>query len=97
MFSSTIIGIKLLPTTILHHRHTGEVIISVLLLQDMVAIVVMLGLHGLERSSVDLLDIGRLVLALPFLVVVAFALERLVLLKLFRIFDRVQEFDYARS
>ena len=24
MFSSTIIGIKLLPTTILHHRHTGE-------------------------------------------------------------------------
>ena len=37
----TIIGIKLLPTTILHHRHTGEVIISVLLLQDLIAIVVM--------------------------------------------------------
>jgi len=32
-FSSTIIGLKLLPTTILHHRHTGEIIISVLLLQ----------------------------------------------------------------
>ena len=31
IFSSTIIGIKLLPTTVLHHRHTGEVIISVLL------------------------------------------------------------------
>jgi len=24
MFSSTIIGLKLLPTTVLHHRHTGE-------------------------------------------------------------------------
>ena len=23
MFSSTIIGLKLLPTTVLHHRHTG--------------------------------------------------------------------------
>ncbi|WP_455202996.1 cation:proton antiporter domain-containing protein, partial [Kaarinaea lacus] len=32
MFSSTIIGLKLLPTTVLHHRHTGEIIISVLLL-----------------------------------------------------------------
>ncbi len=30
MFSSTIIGLKLLPTTILHHQHTGEVMISVL-------------------------------------------------------------------
>ena len=26
MFSSTIIGIKLLPTTVLHHRHIGELI-----------------------------------------------------------------------
>ena len=36
--SSTIIGLKLLPTTVLHHRHTGEVIISILLLQDLLAI-----------------------------------------------------------
>ena len=34
IFSSTIIGIKLLPTTVLHHRHTGELVISLLLLQD---------------------------------------------------------------
>jgi len=38
MFSSTIIGLKLLPTTILHHQHTGEIIISILLLQDIIAI-----------------------------------------------------------
>ena len=36
MFSSTIIGLKLLPTTILHHQHTGEVMISVLLMQDLI-------------------------------------------------------------
>ena len=30
MFSSTIIGLKLLPTSILHHKHTGQIIISVL-------------------------------------------------------------------
>ena len=37
MFSSTIIGIKLLPTTVLHHQHTGEIMISILLLQDLLA------------------------------------------------------------
>src|SRR6266404_5317435 len=42
MFSSTIIGIKLLPTTILHHQHTGELVISILLLQDILAIAAML-------------------------------------------------------
>ena len=31
MFSSTIIGLKLLPTTTLHHQHTGQMMISVLL------------------------------------------------------------------
>lgn len=45
-FSSTIIGLKLLPTTILHHQRTGEVIISVLLLQDLIAIVVLLLVQG---------------------------------------------------
>ena len=39
MFSSTIIGLKLLPTSILHHKHTGQIIISVLLIQDLLAII----------------------------------------------------------
>ncbi|MBV1892125.1 MAG: cation:proton antiporter, partial [Gammaproteobacteria bacterium] len=38
MFSSTIIGIKLLPTTILHHRHIGEMMVGMLLMQDFIAI-----------------------------------------------------------
>src|ERR1700721_2993530 len=45
MFSSTIIGIKLLPTTVLHHQHIGEIMISILLLQDLFAIVVLMLLH----------------------------------------------------
>ena len=42
MFSSTIIGLKLLPTTALHHQHIGEVVVSILLMQDILAIVVLL-------------------------------------------------------
>ena len=42
MFSSTIIGLKLLPTTVLHHQHTGEIIISILLMQDIIAILILI-------------------------------------------------------
>src|SRR5210317_2254590 len=42
MFSSTIISIKLLPTTVLHHRHAGELMIGLLLLQDFLAIFILL-------------------------------------------------------
>ena len=41
IFSSTIIGIKLLPTTVLHHRHLGELMIALLLFQDLMAIIVL--------------------------------------------------------
>ena len=50
MFSSTIIGLKLLPTSILHHKHTGQIIISVLLLQDLLAIIVLLLLQGYGKG-----------------------------------------------
>ncbi len=51
MFSSTIIGLKLLPTTILHHQHTGEIMISVLLMQDLIAIVVLILINGAEQGG----------------------------------------------
>ncbi len=99
MFSSTIVGIKLLPTTVLHHKHTGEVIISILLLQDLIAILAMLVLQGMQSAGVELIDvvikdIGLLLLALPALVLVTWLLERYLLLPLFRRFDRVQEYVF---
>src|SRR3990167_4563964 len=58
MFSSTIIGIKLLPTTVLHHQHTGELMISVLLFQDIVAVFILavlrtIGMH--EQMTKEIL------------------------------------------
>jgi Kef-type K+ transport system membrane component KefB len=96
-FSSTIIGLKLLPTTVLHHRHTGEVIISVLLLQDLIAIVALLVLHGLAQGGVPVLRIGLLLVALPVLTGVAWLLERYVLNRLFLRFDRIQEYLFLLS
>jgi Kef-type K+ transport system membrane component KefB len=51
MFSSTIIGLKLLPTTVLHHQRIGEVVVSVLLSQDILAIFVLIILGFWEVSS----------------------------------------------
>jgi Kef-type K+ transport system membrane component KefB len=93
-FSSTIIGLKLLPTTVLHHRHTGEVIISVLLLQDLIAIIAMLIIQGYGHGELPVIDIARLFLALPVLGAVVWVGYRYVILKLFLKFDRIQEYIF---
>ena len=93
-FSSTIIGLKLLPTTVLHHRHTGEVIISILLLQDFIAIIAMLVIQGYGQGALPVADIARLFLALPALGVIAWIGHRYVVLKLFLKFDRIQEYVF---
>ena len=97
MFSSTIIGLKLLPTSVLHHQHVGEVMISILLLQDLMAIIVLLWLHGATIDGFGFADMGLIVLSLPALLVFSFAFERYVLLRLFTKFDRVREYLFLLS
>ncbi|MBT8116001.1 MAG: cation:proton antiporter [Arenicella sp.] len=94
MFSSTIIGLKLLPTTVLHHRHTGEVIISVLLLQDLIAIVVLLSFKAVSTELNTAIELAKLVVLLPALVGGAWLLKHQVLLKLFFKFDKIQEYVF---
>jgi Kef-type K+ transport system membrane component KefB len=91
MFSSTIIGLKLLPTTALHHQHTGQIMISVLLLQDLIAIVMLLLLQGTEGER-GIGGFARELLALPLLGLVAYACERWILEPLMVRFDRIQEY-----
>ncbi len=93
MFSSTIIGLKLLPTTALHHQHTGQIMISVLLLQDLIAIVVLLLLQG-SAGERGFSDFARQLLALPIVVLVAYACEHWILEPLMVRFDRIQEYMF---
>ena len=92
MFSSTIIGIKLLPTTILHHQHTGEIMISVLLLQDLLAIFVLLFFAPLAASGNILVDISLVVFGLPALLLFAYVAERFFLQRLLAKFNRIKEY-----
>jgi len=93
-FSSTIIGLKLLPTTTLHHQHTGEVIISILLLQDIIAIVMLVFLQAFGHEGNIWFELLRVVLGLPALIVVAYLVERYVLQPLLMRFDVIQEYIF---
>jgi Kef-type K+ transport system membrane component KefB len=97
MFSSTIIGLKLLPTTALHHRHVGQVMISILLLQDILAIVILLFLEGVSQSMVEWQQVGKLAIAVPLLALTAFMFERYILEPLIRRFDTIQEYVFLTS
>ena len=96
-FSSTIVGLKLLPTTMLHHQRTGEVIISILLLQDLLAIVLLLVVQGVSQGSMHLFDIAKLLVALPALIGFAWVAERHILIRLIRKFDKIQEYIFLMT
>ena len=95
MFSSTIIGIKLLPTTVLHHRRTGELVVSLLLIQDFLAIIVLLVLTGgfVEDFS-GIPRFGKVVLGLPLLIVFAWLFVKYVLLNILTKFDAFHEYIF---
>ncbi len=94
MFSSTIVGLKLLPTTVLHHQRTGEIVISILLLQDLIAILLLLALEGGAQQEHPAIEVLKLMLALPLLVGGALVFVRQVLLRLIQAFDTIKEYVF---
>jgi Kef-type K+ transport system membrane component KefB len=98
MFSSTIVGLKLLPTTVLHHRHIGELVVSLLLIQDLIAILALIILSGRGTSVADAFDsVIEVFVALPSLVIVAFVVVRFLVLPLMHKFDAFHEFIFLAA
>ena len=96
MFSSTIVGLKLIPTTTLHHRHRGEMLVSVLLLQDILAIIVILLITGGQENNIPL-TVSMLILKLVLLTAVSFMAVRYVLTALYIKFDTIREHTFLLS
>lgn len=98
MFSSTIIALKLLPTTVLHHQYTGELMISILLMQDIIAIIALLVLQALSGSDANQWDdFAIIAISFPLLAAIAYFFQRFVLLRLLERFDTVQEYIFLLS
>ncbi len=94
MFSSTIMGLKLLPTTVLHHQHTGELVISILLFQDLIAIILLLILKGGGESGDPMMAIVQLGLAFPLLIGASLLLIKYLILPLLQRFDTIKEYIF---
>ncbi len=94
MFSSTIIGIKLLPTTVLHHKYSGDLMVGLLLVQDFIAIFCLLVLLAGSNGTVEPKLLATALLALPLLALAAYVFVRFVLFKLIAKFDRFHEYIF---
>jgi Kef-type K+ transport system membrane component KefB len=92
IFSSTIIGIKLLPTTVLHQKHMGELMVGILLLQDFIAIFILVFLEA--RLESGLADALYLLISAPLLAGVAYFSARYVLMSLIARFDHFSEYIF---
>lgn len=91
IFSSTIIGIKLLPTTVLHQKHMGELMVGILLMQDFIAIFILV---FLDSGNVEQSLALQMLIAFPCLVVFAYLTTRYVLIKLIARFDHFKEYIF---
>ncbi len=96
MFSSTVISLKLIPTTTLHHKHMGEVLISVLLFQDILAIILILFLCGSAQTNIYLGGMFLILKTLAFSAA-SFLFVYYVLLKVFKRFDVIQDYLFLMS
>ena len=99
IFSSTIICLKLLPTTALHHRRIGELVIAILLIQDVLAILMLtlISLWSSQADSFHFFTLLKLLVALPILAGVGYLAQRYFLFKLFRRFNRFKEYIFLLS
>ena len=96
MFSSTIVGLKLIPTTTLHHKHRGEMMVSVLLLQDILAIIIILLITGGQESNIPL-TVSLLILKLVLLTIISFYVVKYVITTLYIKFDTIREHTFLMS
>ena len=90
MFSSTILVVKLLPTTTLHQRHMGAICIAVLIAEDLLAVIALMFVGSAPQSGLCELLLW-LPLRLLLLVGVAFAGEQIVLRRMMRSADTYNE------
>lgn len=96
MFSSTVVGLKLIPTTALHHKHAGEMMISVLLLQDILAVLIIIFIAG-ETGDNVLISFAMLAAKFALLCLLAFGGVKYVMIPLLTKFDVVQEYTFLAT
>jgi len=96
MFSSTVVCVKLIPTYSLHHKHIGEIMISILLLQDIIAVGLIMFLYSSAETNIYIEGLFLLLKTLVFSVG-SFLFVRYGILTFFRRFDKIQDYIFLLS
>jgi len=91
MFSSTILVVKLLPTTTLHQQRLGAVCISILILEDLLAVAVLALIRSLDATQGTWIHFLWLSLKLVIFIGILFLLEQYVLTRLMLQVERLHE------
>lgn len=91
MYSSTILVVKLLPTTQLHHGPIGAVCIGILIIQDLLAVGALAFLHCMGTADNTFLSFAILMLKLGLLIAVLALFERFILTGMMKTVDRLHE------
>ena len=91
MFSSTILVVKLLPTTRLHHEHMGAVCIGILILQDLLAVAVLALIRCLGSEQGAALSFLLLSAKLGVFIGVLVAIEYYILRRVMARVERLHE------
>lgn len=95
--SSTIIGLKLLPTTVLHHKHMGELMIGLLLLQDFIALFILVALAAMAEGGASGFVLAKILAGLPLLAGGCWLFVKHVLVRLYARFDRFHEYLFLMT
>ncbi len=91
MFSSTILTVKLLPTTKLHQQRMGAVCISILIMQDLLAIAVLALIRCIGAPQGAVVSFLLLFLKLCVFIGILVLFDQLVLKRIMRKVDRFHE------
>lgn len=93
LFSSTIVGVKLIPRTALHHRRVGELVIGLLILQDILAVLALIYVSS-SGEPISLLAWLKVFGIPPLIVLGALIGAKYVFWPLMKKFDVVTEYTF---
>lgn len=96
MFSSTLLAVKLLPTTALHQQRMGLLLMAVLVVEDIVAIFVIMFLQG-TLGDMHPVTLGIVALKGFSILGIAFILEQYLIRKVILRFQRFEETIYLTA
>ncbi|MDP8217659.1 MAG: cation:proton antiporter [Candidatus Theseobacter exili] len=93
MFSSTVLVIRLLPTTTLHHKHMGSFCIAILIAQDILAVLTLMFIKGNVSGNSPIYFCLLIVKGILFIFILVL-FEQYILRKMMRHSDRYHEVLY---